>query len=59
MKILLILFSQSFLVPRRVPEGVNKAGYGEKRGSRLGKLKVEGISTYIEHIGKVSKAVYE
>ena len=59
MEILIILFSQSFFVPRLVPGGAIKQVIVRGDGLGLGKLKIDGISTYIEHIGEVSKVVYE
>ena len=59
MEILIILFSQSFFVPRLVPGGALKQVKVRGDGLGLGKLKIDSISTFIEHIGEVSKAVYE
>ena len=60
MEILFILFSQSFFVPRLVPGGAIKQVIVRGDGLGLGKLKIDiVISTYIEHIGEVSKVVYE
>jgi hypothetical protein len=59
-EILFILFSQSFFVPRLVPGGAIKQVIVRGDGLGLGKLKIDiVISTYIEHVGGVSKVVYE